>query len=131
VVSIEPCFFIFVEGLLSGVKLKLFCEYLITSSLLVIDTRSLVLLTFIRWLGLISPEIRTVFISLSIFDFSFKSLKANSKLKIHHKSNSRVTNSDLGKPTQGEVDAILDKIIKGGYESLTKKEKEILFKAGK
>ncbi len=66
-----------------------------------------------------------------IFDFSFKRLKANSKLKIYHKSNSRVTNSDLGKPAQGEVDAILDKIIKGGYESLTKKEKEILFKAGK
>ena len=66
-----------------------------------------------------------------IFDFSFKSLKANSKLKIHHKSNSRVTNSDLGKPTQGEVDAILDKIIKGGYESLTKDEKEFLFAANK
>ena len=32
---------------------------------------------------------------------------------------------------QKEVDRILDKISKGGYESLTKKEKEILFKMGK
>jgi len=32
---------------------------------------------------------------------------------------------------QNEVDGILDKISKGGYESLTKKEKEILFKMGK
>jgi membrane associated rhomboid family serine protease len=32
---------------------------------------------------------------------------------------------------QKEVDGILDKISKGGYESLTKKEKEILFKMGK
>jgi hypothetical protein len=28
---------------------------------------------------------------------------------------------------QKEVDRILDKIARGGYESLTKKEKEILF----
>ncbi|MBA7545147.1 hypothetical protein ES705_37510 [subsurface metagenome] len=32
---------------------------------------------------------------------------------------------------QKDVDRILDKISKGGYESLTKKEKEILFKMGK
>lgn len=32
---------------------------------------------------------------------------------------------------QKEVDQILDKISKGGYDSLTKKEKEILFKMGK
>lgn len=32
---------------------------------------------------------------------------------------------------QKEIDGILDKISKGGYESLTKKEKEILFKMGK
>jgi len=32
---------------------------------------------------------------------------------------------------QNEIDGILDKISKGGYESLTKKEKEILFKMGK
>ena len=32
---------------------------------------------------------------------------------------------------QKKVDAILDKIAKSGYDSLTKKEKEFLFKAGK
>ncbi|HKJ79472.1 MAG TPA: DUF6576 domain-containing protein, partial [Prolixibacteraceae bacterium] len=32
---------------------------------------------------------------------------------------------------QDEVNRILDKIAKSGYESLTKKEKEILFKQGK
>lgn len=33
--------------------------------------------------------------------------------------------------TQQEIDAILDKISKSGYENLTKEEKEFLFKAGK
>lgn len=66
-----------------------------------------------------------------IFEFFSNGFKTKSKLKIHHKSNAKVKTSDRGIPTQGEVDAILDKIIKGGYESLTKKEKEILFKAGK
>jgi len=32
---------------------------------------------------------------------------------------------------QDEINRILDKIAKSGYESLTKKEKEILFKQGK
>ena len=32
---------------------------------------------------------------------------------------------------QDEINRILDKISKSGYESLTKKEKEILFKQGK
>jgi membrane associated rhomboid family serine protease len=32
--------------------------------------------------------------------------------------------------TQKEIDRILDKIAKGGYESLSKKEKDFLFKAG-
>ncbi|MFL1896875.1 rhomboid family intramembrane serine protease [Aquimarina sp. 2-A2] len=32
---------------------------------------------------------------------------------------------------QAQIDAILDKISKSGYESLTKKEKDFLFKAGK
>ncbi|MGA0212423.1 MAG: DUF6576 domain-containing protein, partial [Flavobacteriaceae bacterium] len=33
--------------------------------------------------------------------------------------------------TQQKIDAILDKISDSGYESLTKEEKDILFKAGK
>ena len=32
---------------------------------------------------------------------------------------------------QKKIDAILDKISKSGYESLTKAEKDFLFKAGK
>jgi membrane associated rhomboid family serine protease len=35
------------------------------------------------------------------------------------------------RPRQDEVDAILDKISKAGYESLSKEEKEILFRASK
>ena len=35
------------------------------------------------------------------------------------------------KPSEQEIDAILDKISKHGYESLNKKEKEILEKASK
>jgi hypothetical protein len=44
--------------------------------------------------------------------------KANSR---HDKRN--------GKPNQDEIDAILDKISNSGYDSLTKEEKEILFRA--
>jgi hypothetical protein len=35
------------------------------------------------------------------------------------------------KASQEEIDRILDKIAKSGYDNLSKKEKEILFKAGK
>ncbi len=34
-------------------------------------------------------------------------------------------------PSQEQIDAILDKISKSGYDSLTKEEKDFLFKAGK
>jgi membrane associated rhomboid family serine protease len=37
--------------------------------------------------------------------------------------------SSTGTPTQEEVDAILDKISKSGYDRLSKEEKDILFKA--
>lgn len=67
----------------------------------------------------------------NLFEFFSNGFKRSSKLKIQYRSNTRVTSSESGKPSQAEVDAILDKIIKGGYESLTKKEKDILFKAGK
>jgi hypothetical protein len=33
------------------------------------------------------------------------------------------------KPNQDEIDAILDKISHSGYDSLTREEKEILFRA--
>lgn len=52
------------------------------------------------------------------------------KMKIYHKgAGIRVENS--AKPSQQDIDIVLDKISKSGYDSLSKKEKEILFKAGK
>ena len=44
-----------------------------------------------------------------------------------------VVNSSESKKdfTQKKIDDILDKISKSGYDSLTKEEKEFLFKAGK
>lgn len=52
------------------------------------------------------------------------------KLKVHYSKNKKI-NADLHEPSQEEIDLILDKISKSGYESLSKKEKEILFKASK
>ena len=58
-----------------------------------------------------------------------------SPLKTVHKraSKSSVTKSaefsELNK--QKQIDLILDKISKSGYDSLTKEEKEFLFRAGK
>jgi membrane associated rhomboid family serine protease len=51
-----------------------------------------------------------------------------SKVKIHYRTTFLKTESS-NKPTQEEIDLILDKISKSGYDSLSKKEKEILFKA--
>jgi membrane associated rhomboid family serine protease len=64
----------------------------------------------------------------------FKSFfKKTPTLKIHHKAPTSPTNkpsgSLSGKPNQADIDAILDKISKSGYESLSKQEKELLFKA--
>lgn len=56
--------------------------------------------------------------------------KPKSNLHIKHKSKV-VKNASSGKPNQLEIDAILDKISKNGYESLSQKEKDILFKASK
>jgi hypothetical protein len=65
--------------------------------------------------------------------------KPKSQLKTVHKrsrpksrSNSKRTKSDSSAlDKQKQIDAILDKISKSGYDSLTAKEKEFLFKAGK
>jgi membrane associated rhomboid family serine protease len=51
-----------------------------------------------------------------------------SKVKIHYRTTYMKTESS-NKPSQEEVDLILDKISKSGYDSLSKKEKEQLFKA--
>lgn len=65
----------------------------------------------------------------------FKDLfKPRSKVKVTYRSDDT---SKKGKPAKGpsvsqdELDAILDKISSGGYESLTKEEKEKLFNASK
>ncbi len=54
--------------------------------------------------------------------------------KVHrtpHSASKPAKSSDQKSDYQKKVDAILDKISKSGYESLTKAEKDFLFKAGK
>jgi len=59
----------------------------------------------------------------------FKSGPRLSKLKVvARNSNSKRANS---RPRQDEVDVILDKISKVGYENLSSEEKEVLFRASK
>ena len=68
----------------------------------------------------------------SFFDW-LKGLFGNkSRMKVIHKRN--LTDEEYNhnrNVNQKQVDAILDKISKSGYESLSKTEKEILFKASK
>ena len=55
-----------------------------------------------------------------------------SRPKLSKVYKNEVNDSRQNKPNnQQEIDRILDKISKSGYESLTKKEKETLFDAGK
>ncbi len=62
-------------------------------------------------------------------------LKEKPKVKVSYRkekhSRSKATSSDKASYTQEEIDRILDKISEGGYESLTKDEKEKLFNASK
>lgn len=57
----------------------------------------------------------------------FKKIHVNPK-KPTFKKESKIVVKDK---TQQQIDEILDKISKSGYDSLTKEEKEFLFKAGK
>lgn len=61
--------------------------------------------------------------------------KPKPKMRVAYKKHARpVTDEDYNqakKDQQREIDAILDKISKSGYESLSKREKDILFKFGK
>lgn len=66
----------------------------------------------------------------SLFNGIGSWFKPKQKLHIHHK-NKAAKGGTNAKPNQQEIDAILDKISKNGYESLSQKEKEILFKASK
>lgn len=58
-----------------------------------------------------------------------KTEKAHTKSKSY--SNTTSTPPSNENPSQEEIDAILDKIAQSGYESLTKAEKDKLFKASK
>jgi membrane associated rhomboid family serine protease len=64
----------------------------------------------------------------------FKDLfKPRSRVKVSYRKEDTAQQKPKGKPavSQDELDAILDKISAGGYESLTKEEKEKLFNASK
>lgn len=63
-----------------------------------------------------------------MIDFFENIFKPKSKLKVTHKSNQRKIVKDRI-PNQDEIDKILDKISESGYSSLSKEEKEKLFKA--
>lgn len=52
-----------------------------------------------------------------------------SNLKVHYRSNAKTGSRDM--PSEEDINAILDKISRSGYDSLSKKEKELLFKASK
>ncbi|MEW7291357.1 rhomboid family intramembrane serine protease [Aquimarina sp. 2304DJ70-9] len=58
-------------------------------------------------------------------------LKTVHKSKTHKRATKKTTPSSAKSPNQVKIDAILDKISKSGYDSLTKEEKDFLFKAGK
>ncbi len=57
----------------------------------------------------------------------FKKVHVN-KSKVSKPVSSKIVNKDK---TQQQIDEILDKISQSGYDSLTKEEKEFLFKAGR
>lgn len=71
----------------------------------------------------------------SIIDFLTSLLKPKEKnplRTVHKKSNiKRKPTTKESSVKQKQIDSILDKISKSGYESLNKEEKDFLFKAGK
>ena len=67
---------------------------------------------------------------IGYFSNLFKSKKGRS-LKTVHRSKNKKSNNNVTVSKQRKIDAILDKIGKSGYDSLTKEEKDFLFKAGK
>ncbi|WP_456424453.1 rhomboid family intramembrane serine protease [Lutibacter sp.] len=57
--------------------------------------------------------------------------KNKSPFKAVYKTKKRTSTNEVSKSKQRKIDDILDKISKSGYESLTKEEKDFLFRAGK
>ncbi|MCA5005014.1 rhomboid family intramembrane serine protease [Sphingobacterium bovistauri] len=64
-------------------------------------------------------------------DWSNFFIKKKRKLKVIRNNYENQKLSEQGYPNQQEIDQILDKISLKGYESLTLKEKELLFRASK
>ncbi|MER2996421.1 rhomboid family intramembrane serine protease [Pontibacter populi] len=72
----------------------------------------------------------------AFFDFITGLFKRRPKLKVTHRRTTTFTGKAngstttvAGKPSQKEIDLILDKISSSGYESLSKEEKQKLFQA--
>ncbi len=64
-----------------------------------------------------------------IFDFFVTLLKPRKKLKVtHRKPATEYEYNKIKVEHQARINSILEKISKGGYDSLTKEEKELLFK---
>lgn len=72
---------------------------------------------------------------LSFFEAGGIKMKQKKKGPFKHVHTNRKVPTPITKPAkdrhQQQIDDILDKISKSGYDSLTKEEKEFLFKAGK
>lgn len=70
---------------------------------------------------------------LDVLANAFKPTKKIPFKKVHRNTTKKTVNSFQQNKdfTQKQIDEILDKISKSGYDSLTKEEKEFLFKAGK
>jgi len=69
----------------------------------------------------------------TIIDFFTNAFKPKKKspFKAVYKTKKRTSSQEVSKTKQRKIDDILDKISKSGYESLTKEEKDFLFRAGK
>jgi len=69
-------------------------------------------------------------IGLKVSTFLQGLIKPKSKLKVSHKqTKKRPPKQENNRDTQRRTDAILDKISKGGYDNLSKEEKDFLFNA--
>lgn len=79
---------------------------------------------------LLTTQLQSTTNSTSTFSNVFKSKKQKPLKTVYKKSKTSSTNNnDISK--QRKIDAILDKISKSGYETLTKEEKEFLFSVRK
>ncbi len=67
---------------------------------------------------------------ISFFTDFFKTGK-KSNLNTVYKSATKTSKDEISKTKQRKIDDILDKISKSGYDSLSKEEKDFLFRAGK